>query len=56
MVFARFGMHTQDSGNESYSLHIGGRRFFVKTTDPEVEVYCDHSARVYASCPHPILT
>ena len=64
-VFARFGMHTQDSGNESYGLHIGGRRFFVKTTDPDVEVYCDHSARVellhnaarvYASCPHPILT
>ena len=43
-VFARFGMHTQDSGNESYGLHIGDRRFFVKTTDPDVEVYCNHSA------------
>ena len=40
-VFARFGMHTQASGNESYGLHIGDRRFFVKTTDPDVEVYYD---------------
>ena len=30
-VFARFGEETQDSGNISYGVDIGGRRFFVKT-------------------------
>ena len=30
-VFARFDLETQDSGNISYGVDVGGRRFFVKT-------------------------
>ena len=63
-VFATFGAATQDSGNVSYGVQIGDERFFVKTTDPEAEVFCDHSARVALlynaaqlrrSCDHPTL-
>jgi serine/threonine-protein kinase len=30
-VFARFGAHSQDSGNVSYGVRAGAARFFVKT-------------------------
>ena len=42
-IFATFGAPTQDSGNVSYGVQVGGERFFVKTTDPEAEVFCDHA-------------
>jgi len=45
-VFAFFGPHTQDSGNLSYGVRVGGQRYFVKTTDPEARVYLDFPARV----------
>ena len=63
-VFATFGAATQDSGNVSYGVQIGDERFFVKTTDPEAEVFGDHAARVALlynavrlrrSCNHPTL-
>ncbi len=63
-VFATFGAATQDSGNISYGVQVGGERFFVKTTDPEAEVFCDHAARgallynaarLRRSCDHPAL-
>ena len=63
-VFALFGAPTQDSGNVSYGVQVGGERFFVKTTDPEAEVFGDHAtrvaflynaARLRQSCDHPTL-
>jgi serine/threonine-protein kinase len=65
-VFAEFGERTQDSGNVSYGVAVAGNRYFVKTPgrpdDPRPVL--DHPARVallrnaarlYASCPHPLL-
>jgi serine/threonine-protein kinase len=47
-VFAEFGAQTQDSGNISYGVQIGAKRYFVKTAgrsdDPRPAL--DHSARV----------
>ena len=47
-VFAEFGANTQDSGNVSYGVDVGGDRFFVKTAgvpnDPLPRL--DHPARV----------
>ena len=63
-IFATFGAPTQDSGNVSYGVQVGGERFFVKTTDPEAEVFGDHATRVALlynaarfrrSCDHPTL-
>ena len=63
-VFATFGAPVQDSGNVSYGVQIDNERYFVKTTDPEIEVYADHAtraellynaARVKRSCDHPVL-
>ncbi len=63
-VFATFGEPVQDSGNVSYGVQIGSERFFVKTTNPEAEAYCDHearrallynAARLRRSCDHPTL-
>lgn len=63
-IFAVFGAATQDSGNVSYGLRVGDERFFVKTTDPEAEVFGDHATRVALlhnavrlrrSCDHPAL-
>ena len=63
-IFATFGAATQDSGNVSYGVQVGGERFFVKTTDPEAEVFGDHAtrvallynaARLRRSCDHPTL-
>ena len=63
-IFAVFGPLTQDSGNVSYGVQVGGERFFVKTTDPEAEVFGDHTtrvallynaARLRQSCDHPAL-
>lgn len=65
-VFARFGAETQDSGNVSYGVRVGGRRYFIKTAgriDDSVPAL-DHGARVAllrnavvlaASCAHPAL-
>ena len=42
-IFAVFDRRTQDSGNESYGVEVGGRRYFVKTAgDPDD----DDSARL----------
>ncbi len=63
-IFATFGAATQDSGNVSYGVQVGGECFFVKTTDPEAEVFGDHAtrvallynaARLKRSCDHPTL-
>ena len=63
-VFATFGAPTQDSGNVSYGLQIGDQRFFVKTTDPGIQVLLDYDSRVELlmnaaqlanSCNHPTL-
>lgn len=63
-IFAVFGPLTQDSGNVSYGVQVGDERFFVKTTDPEAEVFGDHTtrvallsnaARLRQSCDHPAL-
>ena len=63
-IFATFGAATQDSGNVSYGVQVGGERFFVKTIAPEVEAFCDHetrgallynAARLRRSCNHPTL-
>jgi len=45
-IVATFGPPEQDSGNLSYGLECGGRRFFVKTTDPGAAVLLDYPARV----------
>jgi serine/threonine protein kinase, bacterial len=65
-VFAEFGAPTQDSGNLSYGVQIGGERYFVKTAgnpdDPEP--FLSHAqrvallrnaVRVSRSCRHPAL-
>jgi serine/threonine-protein kinase len=63
-VFAFFGPDTQDSGNLSFGVRVGGSRYFVKTTDPEARVYLDFPARVAllrnaaelnGRCTHPAL-
>lgn len=47
-VFARFDARTQDSGNISFGLEAGGRRWFVKTAgDPDdPKPYLSHAERV----------
>lgn len=47
-VFAEFGRPSQDSGNVSYGIEAGGRRFFVKTAgDPHDTVtYLPLAARI----------
>jgi serine/threonine-protein kinase len=46
-VFAQFDSRTQDSGNVSYGVETGGRRWFVKTAgDPAATAFLDHSQRV----------
>ena len=66
-VFAIFGEPEQDSGNVSYGVRTGDERFFVKTAgDPRLATptlghadRCDllrNAARLYRSCPHPVLT
>lgn len=46
-IFARFGADTQDSGNISYGVDTGGRRYFVKTAgDPSDTPYLDFDSRV----------
>lgn len=65
-VFAVFGEQTQDSGNISYGVRVGGERFFVKTAgrpdDPRP--YSPHPIRVAllrnaaclsGGCDHPAL-
>jgi serine/threonine-protein kinase len=65
-VFARFGAQTQDSGNVSYGVIIGGERYFVKTAgDPaDSRPYLDfqgrrdllrNAARLAQSVDHPLL-
>ena len=65
-VFTRFGVATQDSGNQSYGIQLGGRRFFVKTAgEPDDRsTALDHPRRVALlrnaeqvarSCTHPAL-
>ncbi|MFD2077603.1 serine/threonine protein kinase [Actinopolymorpha cephalotaxi] len=46
-IFARFGADTQDSGNVSYGVAAGGRRYFVKTAgDPgDTTPYLDFGGR-----------
>ncbi|HEY3798419.1 MAG TPA: hypothetical protein VGL58_08700 [Caulobacteraceae bacterium] len=46
-VFATFDSRTQDSGNVSYGVEAGGRRWFVKTAgDPRAKAFLDHAARI----------
>src|SRR5580693_5444246 len=47
-VFARFDARTQDSGNISFGVEAGGRRWFVKTAgDPDDPTpFLSHTARV----------
>lgn len=47
-IFAVFNRRTQDSGNESYGVEIGERRYFVKTAgDPADEsAFLNHAERV----------
>jgi serine/threonine protein kinase, bacterial len=63
-VFAIFGEQTQDSGNVSFGVRIGTKRYFVKTTDPQAEAFLDHPQRIELlhnaaairnSCEHPTL-
>ncbi len=65
-IFATFDHHTQDSGNISYGVEIGGERYFVKTPGliDDDKPYLDHAARVETlrnaarlarSCDHPAL-
>ena len=49
-IFATFGAPTQDSGNVSYGVQVGGERFFVKTTNPGAEAFCDYTRPVGHSC------
>lgn len=46
-IFARFGEETQDSGNISYGVDVGGRRFFVKSPGDlgVCTVWADHRVR-----------
>ena len=65
-IFAEFGAQTQDSGNVSYGVQVGGERYFVKTAGlvDDQHPLLDHPARVAllrnavrlsASVSHPIL-
>ena len=46
-LFATFDSRTQDSGNVSYGVEAGGRRWFVKTAgDPAAKAFLDHAERV----------
>ena len=46
-IFAVFDARTQDSGNVSYGVEAGGRRWFVKTAgDPAASAFLPHAARV----------
>ncbi len=47
-VFARFDLRTQDSGNISFGLETGGRRWFVKTAgEPDnPKPYLNHADRI----------
>jgi len=63
-VFAIFGPPTQDSGNISYGVRVEDQRFFIKTTDPDIEAYCDSATRIEllynaamlnGNCDHPTL-
>ncbi len=46
--FARFDRATQDSGNISYGVRVGNRRFFVKTAGaPDEPAFLDHDERVF---------
>ena len=45
-VFATFDARTQDSGNVSFGVETGGRRWFVKTAgDPESPAFLSHPER-----------
>jgi serine/threonine-protein kinase len=48
LVFATFDVRTQDSGNVSYGVEAGGRRWFVKTAgDPaDTTAFLPHGGRV----------
>ncbi len=63
-VFSVFGPETQDSGNLSYGVRVGERRFFVKTTDPAASAYLEYPERVAllrnaialnTGCQHPLM-
>jgi serine/threonine protein kinase len=65
-VFAKFGADTQDSGNVSYGVDVGGRRFFMKTAgDPsdtspylnfkERQELLRTAARLASMIEHPLL-
>ena len=65
-VFAVFDERTQDSGNISYGVDVGGQRFFVKTVGlvQDSKPFLDHDSRVEVlrngvcvaeSCDHPAL-
>lgn len=47
-IFAEFGAQTQDSGNVSYGVQVGGERYFVKTAGEagDTRPLLDHPARV----------
>eukprot|EP01035_Chromulina_nebulosa_P014515 gene14515-19206_t len=47
-IFATFDVRTQDSGNISFGVEAGGRRWFVKTAGPpsDTSPFLDHSGRV----------
>jgi serine/threonine protein kinase len=65
-VFAEYGEQTQDSGNISYGVQIGGERYFVKTAGrpdnprpylahPERIALLHNAVRLHTDCQHPIL-
>ena len=65
-IFAVFGENTQDSGNISYGVRIGAKRYFVKTAGlhDDTKPYLSHDERVsllrnavrlMRSCNHPSL-
>jgi len=45
-VFAISGPPTQDSGNISYGVRVEDQLFFIKTTDPDIESYCDSATMI----------
>ena len=48
-IFAVFDQRTQDSGNASYGVEVGGRRYFVKTAgdpDDDDSARLNHAERV----------
>jgi serine/threonine-protein kinase len=65
-VFAVFDEHTQDSGNISYGVQVGGERYFIKTAGrpedplpflrhPERVSLLRNAIRLRRSCGHPAL-